>query len=240
MSSVSPISGLAGGQAALWPISIADQVAQDLEVLLTALQSGDTAAAAQALTALQTLVKASAPLSALLSANPQVLGDLTLIRQALDSGDSAMISSAFAALQRDLTAAGPPALFRSPQLQRTPASASQEPGSGDSVTLNSVSAAFQKSAAFPAATPSSTNSAASPAYAATCLSAEFPKGRADADSLAIQAEANLLSAQSAEEAARLTIPVNPNVSPDLGPHGITYLSALVVIAVIVLLLFCLF
>jgi hypothetical protein len=240
MSSVSPISGLAGGQAALWPASITDQVAQDLLTLLTALQSGDTAGATQALTALQTLAKTSAPLSALLSTNPQVQGDLTLIRQALDSRDPAMISSAFSALQRDLTSAGTSLLSRSPQVQRTPASAIQEPGSGDSITLNSASAAFPKSATVPANLPASASMVASLAYAATCLSAALPEGCVRARSMAIEAEANLLSAQSAEEAAKLTIPVNSSPLLDLEAHGSAYLGGLLLLSIVVLLLFWIF
>jgi hypothetical protein len=232
MSSISPISSLAGGQAVVWPTSLADQVGQGLQTLMTALQSGDTAGATQALTALETLAKTSAPVSALLSTNSQVLGDLALIRQALDSGNAAMISSAFSVLQGDLNAAG--------QLQRAAAPAIQEPGSGDSITLNSASAALQRSVAVAAGLPSTTISGASLAYAATSISAPLPEGLVRANSMAIQAEANLLSAQSAEEAARMTIPVNPNVLPDLGAHGTTYLTGLLLLSIIVILLFCLF
>jgi hypothetical protein len=196
---------------------------------MTALQSGDTAGATQALTALETLAKTSAPVSALLSTNSQVLGDLALIRQALDSGNAAMISSAFSVLQGDLNAAGPSLLSRIPQLQRAAAPAIQEPGSGDSITLNSASAALQRSVAVAAGLPSTTISGASLAYAATSISAPLPEGLVRANSMAIQAEANLLSAQSAEEAARMTIPVNPNVLPDLGAHGTTYLTGLLLL-----------
>jgi hypothetical protein len=240
MSSVSAISGLAGGQAALWPASLADQVAQDLQILLAALQSGDTVGANQALTALQTLVKTSGPLYALISRNLQVPGDFTLISQALDSGESTMISSAFSALQRDLTAAVTSVFSRGPQLQCTPASRNQELGSGDSITLNSASSAFPKSAAVQAAIPPPTSSVASLAYASTYLSAAFPEGHSSANSMALQAEANLLSAQGAQEAAKLTTPVNPNLFLDLGAHGTTYLTGLLLISIIVLLLFCLF
>jgi hypothetical protein len=240
MSSFSAISALAGGQAALWPASLADQVAQDLQMLLAALQSGDTVGANQALTALQTLVKTSGPLYALISRNPQVQGDFTLISQALGSGDSTMISSAFSALQRDLTSAVTSFLSRGPQSQFTPASTNQDLGSGDSITLNGASAAFPKSAAVPAALPSPTSSAAWPAYASTYLSAAFPEGHVSANSMALQAEASLLSAQCPQEAAKLTTPMNPDLFLDLGAHGTTYLTGLLLISIIVLLLFCLF
>jgi len=240
MSSISPISVLAGGQATLLPTSPAGLVARDLQVLLTALQSGDTVGASQALAVLQTLAKTSGPDSALLATNPQVLGNFTRISQALDSGDSTMISSAFSALQGDLSTAVASVLSRNPQLQRAPASAIQEPGSGDSITLNSASAALQKSAAVLADLPSSASSAATLAYGATYLSAALPEGRADANGMAIQAEANLFSAQSAEEAAKITIPVSPNMFLDLGAHGSTYLGGLLLLSIVVILLFCLF
>lgn len=234
MSSVSPISNLASGQTAFWETKLADQITQNLQVLSAALQSGDTAAASTALNALQSLLKTSDPASALAS-KATLLEDLTWMSQALDSHDSTMIASAFATLQKDLSALVVSVLSGTRQLQSTHMLRNQELSSGDSITISSASTASQKSDAVVPTPSSSANSAASLAYLANIpntLSADLGNSR-----IAVKPELDPLSAQLAQEAAKIAAPVNEYVINHPEGHGSTYLALVLAVALTALLLF---
>jgi hypothetical protein len=110
MSSVSAISSISSNlpSSSSTGSSPAEAITQGMQALLTAIQSGDTAGATTAVSAIQNALKASNPTSAVTANGLQVQGDLSTMNQALGSGNSAAINTAFTALQTDLAAPATP------------------------------------------------------------------------------------------------------------------------------------
>lgn len=232
MSPVSPISSFAGGQTAFWATNLADQLTQDLQMLSSALQSGDATGATRALATLRNLLQTSDPASALVSKST-LLADITWMSQALESQDSTMINSAFAALQKDLGTLVVSVLSGTRQLQTAAAFKNQDLNSGDSITISSASATSQLVDGVPA----SANTVASLAYVVN-NSGGLPENLANPGSTAIKPDLDLLSAQLAREAAKIATPVNELQINSLGSHGTTYLAIAIFVAIAALLLFC--
>jgi len=105
MSSVSVISNVTSTSAAVSATAStpAEQITAGLQALSTAIQSGDTAGASTALTAIKTAFAATNPSGTVTDSSLQVQGDLTAMQQALASGNSNAMSSAFTTLQKDVT-----------------------------------------------------------------------------------------------------------------------------------------
>jgi hypothetical protein len=113
MSSVSPISSIGSNlpSSSSTGSNPNEQLAQGMQALSTAIQSGNTTAATTAITAIQNALTASNPDSVVTANSLQLQGDLSTMSQALGSGNSTAINSAFMALEKDLTAPAKPASY---------------------------------------------------------------------------------------------------------------------------------
>jgi hypothetical protein len=113
MSSVSAISSIGSNlpSSSSTGSNPNEQIAQGMQALSTAIQSGNTTAATTAITAIQNALTASNPNSVVTANSLQLQGDLSTMSQALGSGESAAINSAYMALEKDVTAPATPASY---------------------------------------------------------------------------------------------------------------------------------